>query len=121
MVQWPTILLGTQGLTVKARSSPREMVAFTKNSSRHKRMRQASSDSSSPDSCAISNLMTLARAGKVTLMWGIVILWLMQLLFFPPEAWKSSSSEGLYPRPKPPLLSGSSIKVALTCPIAPRP
>ena len=84
-------------------------------------MRQARSDSSSHDSYAISDRMTSAGAIKVTLMWGIDIPWPMHFLFFPLEAEKSSSLEGLYPRPKPPLLSKSSIKAAFPCPIAPRP
>ena len=96
------------------------MMAFIENSSRRKRMRQARSDSSSHDSCAISDQMILARAKKVTLMWEIHIPWLIHFLFFHLEAWKSSSSEGLYPRPKPPLLSQSSIKAAFLFPTAPR-
>ena len=84
-------------------------------------MRQARFDSSLPDSYAISNLMTSTRAGKVTLMWGIDILLPMHFFFFPLEARKSSSSEGLYPRLKPHLLSRSSIKEALPCLTALRP
>ena len=121
MVQWPTISLGTQGQIVKIRSSNGDMKAFTENFSGHKQMRQARFDSSLPDSYAISILMTSARAGKVTLMWGIDILSPMHFLFFPLEARKSSLSEGLYPRLKPHLLSGSSIKEALPCLTALRP
>ena len=73
---------------------PWDMMAFTENSSGQSRMRQARSDSSSHDSYATSNPMTLAEVGKVTLMWGIDIPWPMHFLFFPLEAWKSSSSEG---------------------------
>ena len=68
MVQWPTVLLSTQGLIVEVKSSSGDMMIFTKNSSGHKRMRQTRSDSSSYVSCAISDLMTLAGAEKVTLM-----------------------------------------------------
>ena len=70
------------------------MMAFIENSSRRKRMRRARSDSSSHDSCAISDQMILAGAEKVTLMWGIDIPWPIHFLFFHLEAWKSSSSEG---------------------------
>ena len=80
---------------VEVRSSPGDMMAFSENSSRHKWMREARSDSSSHDSCAVSNLMTSGGAEKVTLMWGIDIPWPMHFLFFPLEAWKSSSSKGL--------------------------
>ena len=82
-------------------------------------MRQARSNSSSHDSYAISDLMTLVEAGKVTLIWGMDIPWLVHFLFFPLEAWKISSLEGSKPRPNPSLLSGSSIKEAFTCPTAP--
>ena len=68
------------------RSSPRDMMAFTKNSSGQRRMRQAKSDSSSHDSCATFDPMTSIGAGKVTLMWGIDIPWPMHILFFPLEA-----------------------------------
>ena len=80
---------------VVVKLSPGDMMTFTKNSFGQRQMRQARFDSSSHDSYATSNQMTLARAGKVTLMWGIDIPWPMHFLFFPLEAWKSSSSEGL--------------------------
>ena len=41
-------------------------MAFTENFARHKWMRQARSDSFSQDSCANSDLMTLAEARKAT-------------------------------------------------------
>jgi len=94
MVQWPTVSLGTQGWIVEVRSSSRDMMAFTENSLGHKRMRQARSDSYLYDSCAIFDMMTLARAEKVTLMWGMDIPWPVHFLFLFLEAWKSSSSEG---------------------------
>ena len=80
---------------VVVKLSPRDMMTFTENSFGQRQMRQARFDSSSHDSCATSNQMTLAGAEKVTLMWGIDIPWPMHFLFFPLEAWKSSSSEGL--------------------------
>ena len=52
---------------------PGDMMAFAENSSEHKWMRQTRSDSSSHDSCAISDRMTTTRARKVTLMWGMYI------------------------------------------------
>ena len=73
MVQWSTVSPSTQGLIVEVRSSLRDMMAFTENSSRHKQMRQARFNSSSRDSCTTSDLMTLVNAEKVTLMWGIDI------------------------------------------------
>ena len=85
---------GTQDLIMEVRSYLGDMMAFIENSLGHKRMRQARFDSSLHDSYAISDLMTLARAGKVTLMWGMDILGLLYFLFFPLEAWKSSSSKG---------------------------
>ena len=100
---------------------PWDMMAFTENSSGQRQIRQARSDSSSHDSYASFDLLTSIEARKVTLMWGIDILWPMNFLFFPLEAWKSSSSEGSLPRPKPPLLFGSSTKEAFLCPTAPRP
>ena len=68
MVQWPAVSPGTQGRIVEVKSSPGDMIAFTVNSSRKRRMREARSNSSSHDSYAISNLMTLAGTEKVTLM-----------------------------------------------------
>ena len=57
-------------------------------------MRQAIFDSSLYDSCATFDLMTSTGVEKVTLIWGIDIPWPMHFLFFPLEAWKSSSLEG---------------------------
>ena len=85
-VQWPTISPGTQGLIVEVRSSPEDMMAFTKNSSGQRQMRQAKSNSSLHDSCATFDLMTSVGARKVTMMWGIDIPWPMHFLFFPLEA-----------------------------------
>ena len=62
------------------------MMAFTENFSRQRQIRHAGSDSSSHDSYAASDLMTSVGVGKVTLMWGIDILWPMHFLFFPLEA-----------------------------------
>ena len=59
------VLPSIQGLIVEVRSSLRDMMAFTENSSGHKRMRQARSNSSLHETCTISDLMTSARSGKV--------------------------------------------------------
>ena len=85
MVQWPTVSPYTQG----------DMIAFNENSSGHKHMRQARSDSSLHDSCVISDLMTSTGARKVTFMWGMDIPWPVHFPFFPFEVWKSSLFEGL--------------------------
>mgnify|MGYP007088662043 CR=1 FL=1 len=81
MVQWPTVLPSTQGLIVEVRSSLGDMMAFIVNYLEYKQMRQARSDSPSHDSCAISDLMTFAGAGTLTLMWGMDIPWPVHFLF----------------------------------------
>ena len=77
---------------------------------RQSRIMQARSNSSSSNSLKGLSIMTLVGARKVSLIWGIDIPRVAYFLFFPLEAWKSSSWMGSYLKPNLPLLSESSIR-----------
>ena len=121
MVQRPPISLGILGWIVEAESSSEDVIAFIENSLGQSQIMQTRSDSSSFNSLKDSSIMTSTRVGRVALTWWIDIPRVPHFLFFPLEAWKSSSWMGSYPKPNLPLLSESSIRAGLPHPMALRP
>ena len=86
MVQRPVVSLGIPDQIVDVRLSLGDVIAFTENSLGQSRIMQARSGSSSSNSLKGSSIMTSADAGKMALIWGIDISWLVHFLFFPQEA-----------------------------------